>query len=115
MAGMQGSGGGSYRCPQAGWSKGARMRIAVTGGCGFIGSHVVDHLVRAGHEVAGLDLRGRWQNSAAQYRYADIFGEAELAATIAGADAAFHLAGAADGNGVAADPGAASRRTGQAT
>lgn len=31
------------------------MRILVTGGAGFIGSHVVDGLVRAGHEVAVVD------------------------------------------------------------
>ncbi|MGO8955830.1 MAG: NAD-dependent epimerase/dehydratase family protein [Streptosporangiaceae bacterium] len=85
------------------------MRIAVTGGCGFIGSHVVDHLVRAGHDVAVLDLRGRWQNPAARYRHADIFDETALAATVSGADAVFHLAGAADVNEVAADPVAATR------
>ncbi len=85
------------------------MRIAVTGGCGFIGSHVVDHLARAGHDVAVLDLRGRWLNPAAEYRHADIFDESALAATVAGADAVFHLAGAADVNEVAADPVAATR------
>ena len=31
------------------------MRILVTGGAGFIGSHVVDAFVAAGHEVAVLD------------------------------------------------------------
>lgn len=31
------------------------MRILVTGGAGFIGSHVVDSYVAAGHEVAVLD------------------------------------------------------------
>jgi UDP-glucose 4-epimerase len=30
-------------------------RIMVTGGAGFIGSHVADHLVAAGHEVAVVD------------------------------------------------------------
>lgn len=31
------------------------MKTCVTGGCGFIGSHVVDALIAAGHEVAVLD------------------------------------------------------------
>ena len=29
--------------------------IAVTGGAGFIGSHLCDALLRAGHEVIALD------------------------------------------------------------
>jgi UDP-glucose 4-epimerase len=80
------------------------MRIAVTGGCGFIGSHVVDHLIRAGHDVTVLDLGSRWLNPQAEYRHADIFDAAALDATMAGAEAVFHLAGAADVNDVAADP-----------
>lgn len=31
------------------------MRILVTGGAGFIGSHLADHFLAAGHEVAVLD------------------------------------------------------------
>jgi UDP-glucose 4-epimerase len=40
------------------------MRVLVTGGAGFIGSHVVDALVQAGHEVRALDnlATGRREN-----------------------------------------------------
>jgi UDP-glucose 4-epimerase len=85
------------------------MRVAVTGGCGFIGSHVVDQLLQADHQVAVIDKTSRWINPAARYVRADVFDPDALAATVAGADAVFHLAGAADVNEVAADPVAAVR------
>ncbi len=85
------------------------MRIAVTGGCGFIGSHVVDHLVAAGHEVTVVDKQDRWRNPAASYVIADVFDEPALNAAIRGFDAAFHLAGVADVNDVTTDPVAAVR------
>ncbi|MFO5526336.1 MAG: NAD-dependent epimerase/dehydratase family protein, partial [Cuspidothrix sp.] len=31
------------------------MRILVTGGAGFIGSHLIDRLMKEGHEVICLD------------------------------------------------------------
>ena len=31
------------------------MRILITGGAGFIGSHLADDLLRHGHEVRALD------------------------------------------------------------
>lgn len=36
-------------------SKGERMRILVTGGAGFIGSHITDRLVLEGHSVSIID------------------------------------------------------------
>jgi UDP-glucuronate decarboxylase len=31
------------------------MKILVTGGCGFIGSHLCDRLIKEGHEVVCID------------------------------------------------------------
>ena len=80
------------------------MRVAVTGGGGFIGSHVVDHLVSAGHEVVVVDLAARWRNPAADYRAVDLFDQQGMAGALTDCQAVFHLAGAADVNDVAADP-----------
>jgi len=32
------------------------MRVLITGGSGFIGSHIIDQLIEKGHEVTNLDL-----------------------------------------------------------
>ena len=42
------------------------MRIAITGGAGFIGSHLVDHYLRSGDEVVVIDnlITGRKENIA---------------------------------------------------
>jgi UDP-glucuronate decarboxylase len=46
------------------WSRHIGMRILVTGGAGFIGSHLIDRLMGAGHEVICLDnfFTGRKHN-----------------------------------------------------
>jgi UDP-glucose 4-epimerase len=80
------------------------MRVAVTGGCGYIGSHVVDHLVLAGHEVVVIDPADQWRNPAADHRRTDVFDTTALHAAVDGCQAVFHLAGASDVGEVAADP-----------
>lgn len=46
------------------------MRCLVTGGSGFIGSHLVDNLVSLNHEVVSLDCSlCKYENPKATYRY----------------------------------------------
>ena len=50
------------------------MKILVTGGCGFIGSHVVDAYIDAGHEVIVVDKNKKNINKKAEYVILDLTG-----------------------------------------
>ena len=79
------------------------MKIAVTGGTGFIGSHVVDALVDAGNDVVVIDVRAPHRPDVG-HEAVDIADLDGLVRATAGCDAVFHLAAFADVNDVAADP-----------
>lgn len=76
------------------------MNVLVTGGAGFIGSHVVDELVAAGHHVvvvddldpAAHDGVPEGVNEAATYRWCDARDPATWTGTLRGFDAVCHQA-----------------------
>src|SRR5581483_3488448 len=82
------------------------MNVAVTGGSGFIGAHVVDALVAAGHDVRVIDRRAP-ERADVQHCAVDLDDLDALVAATEGADVVFHLAAVADVNDAAADPVAA--------
>lgn len=80
-------------------------RLLVTGGAGFLGSHLVDALVGGGHTVTVLDRKASsWMPRAVKLIEADLADRAALAAAVEGADAVYHLAGFADLNAAKTQP-----------
>src|SRR2546427_10725068 len=89
------------------------MRGLIAGGAGFIGSHPVEHLVGAGHDVVVLDdlSTGRRENFAAVRRRISFMrgSVADLSAcrrAMEGADYVWHHAAVTAGHGPGVEPGA---------
>ncbi|MFI8824785.1 NAD-dependent epimerase/dehydratase family protein [Streptomyces sp. NPDC053431] len=74
------------------------MRVLVTGGAGFIGSHIVTALTDAGHEPVVLDAllpsahRATPVVPAVEFRHADVRDPGAVAAALRGVDAVCHQA-----------------------
>lgn len=76
------------------------VKVLVTGGAGFVGSHVVDALVDEGAEVLSIDAlhsaahRGEpdYLNPQADYAWVDLRDETPLRALVSGVDAVCHQA-----------------------
>ena len=77
----------------------------VTGGCGFIGSHIVERLLEEGHKVRVIDnfSTGRLENLVHQKQNVnltiyqkDIRNKEDIEAIFEGVDYVFHMAALAD-------------------
>lgn len=82
------------------------MKALVTGGSGFIGSHVVDKLIEAGHEprIADLSVSPWHDPGEVETVVCDLNDDAAVARAVVGCDAILHLAAMADVNEVVTDP-----------
>jgi UDP-glucose 4-epimerase len=72
------------------------MKTVVTGGCGFIGSHLVNALVDCGHEVIVIDLKSKpiaiERNPQATYYLRDIRNYSSILPIFHAVGCVFHLA-----------------------
>src|SRR5262249_62110008 len=89
-------------------ASGARMRqragrIGITGGSGFIGSHVADRMISEGYDVVVLDQRPP-QRSDVTHRRADVLDLAAVVQATRDLDAVFHLAGMSHATDALAHP-----------
>lgn len=80
------------------------MRVMVTGGSGFIGSHVVDKLRAAGHHVRVFDMVPYKYRDDVEWYKGSVLNYDELRMSIGDVDAVYHLAAVADVNDVYNEP-----------
>jgi len=73
------------------------MKVLVTGGAGFIGSHVVKSLVKSGHEVVVLDNLVKGHKESVDFKakliVGDIADSQKAEEALVGVDAVIHMAG----------------------
>ncbi|MBN2478044.1 NAD-dependent epimerase/dehydratase family protein [Candidatus Micrarchaeota archaeon] len=67
------------------------MKVLVTGGCGFIGSHLVDNLLEKGHSVVVIDREETYRNGKTEYVKKDIVKDG-IDGEFKGINTVFHLA-----------------------
>ncbi len=80
------------------------MTILVTGGSGFIGSHVVDKLIETGHRVRVLDIKKSSPREDVEFLEGDITSREDIKRSLADVDIVYHIAAFSDINLVKANP-----------
>jgi nucleoside-diphosphate-sugar epimerase len=69
------------------------MKLAVTGGTGFVGAHLLDVAIAAGHQVKALTRREQPPREGIEWISGDLHDRAALEALVGDADAVIHVAG----------------------
>jgi UDP-glucose 4-epimerase len=82
------------------------VKVLVTGGSGFIGSHVIDKLAAAGHSPRNFDLQPSPWHAAGEIdtEIGDLTDPADVGEAVRGCDTIVHLAAMADVNQVVGAP-----------
>jgi nucleoside-diphosphate-sugar epimerase len=78
------------------------MRLAITGGTGFVGAHLINVALDAGHSVAALTRREVAPRDGLSWIPGDLQDRAALERLVDGADAVIHVAGVISGHNASA-------------
>jgi nucleoside-diphosphate-sugar epimerase len=78
------------------------VRIAVTGGTGFVGAHLLDAALGAGHQLNALTRRDQPQRDGVEWILGDLQDRSALERLVDGADAIVHVAGTISATNAAA-------------
>jgi len=77
------------------------MRLAVTGGTGFVGSHLIDAALAAGHSIKALTRREQPERDGIDWVLGDLSTRDALEWLVDEADAIIHVAGTISGHSAA--------------
>src|SRR3954451_4537443 len=78
------------------------MRLAITGGTGFVGSHLIDVAVAAGHSIKALTRREQVEREGVEWVGGDLGTRDALERLVDGAEGIIHVAGTISGHSAAA-------------
>jgi nucleoside-diphosphate-sugar epimerase len=78
------------------------MKIAITGGTGFVGSHLLEIALAAGHQLNALTRRDQPERRGVEWIAGDLSTRDALEKLVNGVDAVIHVAGTITGRSAAA-------------